>query len=145
MPLVHAPLGVIHFRGPLWGAPSSACRKREILLVACKKVEIYFSKIGFVYCMWSNLNAPGSCAPWCHPLWVPLWDALFSACMKREILLVACKKVEIYFSKIGFVYCMWSNLNAPGSCAPWCHPLWVPLWDALFLSMYEKGNAACGL
>ena len=32
-------------------------------------------------------------------------------------------KVEIYFSKIGFMDCKWSNLNDAGSCSPWCHPI----------------------
>ena len=35
MPQGHTPLGVIHFWGPLWGALSSACRKRKMLHVAC--------------------------------------------------------------------------------------------------------------
>ena len=62
------PPGVILFWGPMWGALSSACRKREKLHVAMwplKKVEIYFGKICFVDCKWADLNVPGS---WCHSL-----------------------------------------------------------------------------
>ena len=50
MPQGHKPLGVIHLLGPLWGALSYVCRKREILHVVVNKAEIYFAKICFIDC-----------------------------------------------------------------------------------------------
>ena len=66
MPQGHTPLGVTHFWCVLCGALFSGCRKREMLHVAAKKVNIYLAKIGFVDSRWSNLNAPGSYTPWCR-------------------------------------------------------------------------------
>ena len=44
---------------------------------------------------------------------VHLWNALFPACGEREILHVACKQIEIYFTKVGFVDSKCTNLSAP--------------------------------
>ena len=55
------------------------------------------------------------------------------------------KKLEIHFAKIGFVDCKWSNLNAPGSYTPCCHPLLGSTVGCPFLCMQEKGNTACCL
>ena len=51
-------------------------------------------------------------------------------------------KVEIYFSKIGFVDSKWSHLNVPGSYTPWCHSLLGSTVGCPFLCMQEKGDAA---
>ena len=64
MPQGHTSLGVTHFWGPLWVALFSACRKMELLQLVVTKVEIYFPKIGFLDCKWTNLNALGSFTPW---------------------------------------------------------------------------------
>ena len=54
-------------------------------------------------------------------------------------------KVEIYFAKIGFMDCICSNLNAPGSYTP-CSYFFVGFSVGCpFLCMQEKGIAACGL
>ena len=54
------PLGVIHF-GVYGGVPfSQHAGKGKCSMWPVKKVEIYFSEIGFVDSKWSNLNAPGS-------------------------------------------------------------------------------------
>ena len=114
------------------------------------KVEIHFAKIGFVDCKWSNLNAPGSYTPCSNLLckirfrWLlmvqfecprvihPLLSSTIGVCCTVPLSLHAgkgkccmwpIKKVEIYFSKIGFVDSKWSNLNAPGSLTPWFHSL----------------------
>ena len=50
-------------------------------------MEIPFRKICFIDCKRSNLNAPGSYTPLCHPLLgyiTDSWGALFCACKKRE-------------------------------------------------------------
>ena len=146
MPQGHTPLGVTHCWGPLWGALSSACRKREMLHVVVNKVEIYSSKIGFVDSKWSNLNTPGSCTPSFIHFLGQLWDGPFSACRKREMLHVVGNKVEIYFSKIGFLDCKWSNLNTPGSYTPWCHSFFRSTVGGVPFTLHAgKGNAACGL
>ena len=54
-------------------------------------------------------------------------------------------KVEIYYAKIGFMDCKWSNLNAQWSYTPWCYSLLGSILGCPFHSMQEKGNAACGL
>ena len=55
------------------------------------------------------------------------------------------EKVEILFVKIGFVDPQWSNLNAPRSYTPFCHPLLGSTVGCPFLCMQEKGNATCDL
>ena len=53
-------------------------------------------------------------------------------------------KVEIYFSKKGFVDCKRSNL--PWSYTPWCHSLLRSTVGCPFLYyMQEKEYASCGL
>ena len=47
------PLGIILFWGPQWSVLFSSCRKMKTLHVACKKVEIYFSEIGFIDYNWN--------------------------------------------------------------------------------------------
>ena len=56
--------------------PFLACRKREMLHMTSKKIEIYLWKIGFVDCKWTNCP-------------------LFPACRKRKILHLTYKKVKI--------------------------------------------------
>ena len=48
--------------------------------------------------------------------WGPLWDALFSACRKSQMLHLFVKKVENYCSKVGAVY-------SKCSMTSWCHSL----------------------
>ena len=110
-----------------------------MLHVVGNKVEIYFSKIGFIDCKWSNLNTPGSYTPCVIHFWGPLWSALYSAGRKRECCMWLINKVEIYFSKIGFVNCKWSNLNVPGSYTPWLHSLLGSTVGCPFPCMQEKG------
>ena len=50
-------------------------------------------------------------------------------------------KVEIYFAKIGFVECKWSNRNAPVLYSPWSHSLLEYIVWCPFHYMQEKGNA----
>ena len=70
------------------------------------KVEIHFAKIGFVDCKWSNLNAPGLYTPWCHSLVGSNVECLFSLhAGEGKCCMWDVNKVEIYFSKIGFVDC----------------------------------------
>ena len=59
-----------------------------------------------------QLNVPGLYTAWCHSLLVSTVGCFFSACRKRECCMWLVNKVEIYKSKIGFLYCKWSNLNA---------------------------------
>ena len=61
-----------------------------MLHVSVNKVEIYFSKIGFVDCKWSNLNAQGHLPLGAIHFWGTLWGVHFTACRKREMLHVAC-------------------------------------------------------
>ena len=63
----------------------------------------------------------------------------------EKCCMLLVKKVEIFFTKIGFVYSKWSNLNAPGSYTSWCHLLLGSTVECPFLWMQEKGDAACGL
>ena len=102
------------------------------------KVEIYLSKIGFVNSKWSNLNVPGSYTPWCHP---PLGFTVgcpFLCMQEREMLHVSVNKVEIHFTKLGFMDCIWPNLIAPGSYTPLCHSLLGSTVECPFLWMQEK-------
>ena len=78
------------------------------------KVEIYLWKMGFMDCKWSNLNAPGSYTPWCHSLLGSTVGCPFLCMLEKGMLHMSVNKVEIYFSKIGFVDCWGSNLNAQG-------------------------------
>ena len=54
----HTPLGVIHFWGPLWGALFSACRKREVLHVACLKSGNSYCKNRFCGLQMVQLECP---------------------------------------------------------------------------------------
>ena len=86
-------------------------------------MEIHFAKIGFLDSKWSNLNAPGSDAPWCHPLFGSSVGCPFPLhAGKGKCCMWPVNKVEIHFAKIGFLYSKWCNLNASGSSPPWCHP-----------------------
>ena len=100
--------------GSAMGCPFPSMQEREMLHLTCDKVEIHFSQIGFLDCKWSNLNAPGSYTPWCHSLLVSTVGCLFLCMQEKGMLHVSVNKVEIKFSKIGFVDCKWSNLNASG-------------------------------
>ena len=57
MPQGHTPLGLIYFWGPLWGAHFLCMLEKGMLHMSVNKVEIYFLKIGFVHCKWSNIVA----------------------------------------------------------------------------------------
>ena len=61
-----------------------------MLHMSANKVEIYFAKIGFMDSKWFNLNAQGYTPLAAIHFWAPLWVALSSACMKREMLFVTC-------------------------------------------------------
>ena len=64
---------------------------------------------------------------------------------KGKCCIWAVNKVEIHFSKIGFMESKWPTLNAPGSYTPKCHSLLGFSVGCPFLCIEEKGNAACGL
>ena len=69
-----------------------------MLYVACYKVEMYFSKIGFVDCIWSNLNALVSFTFGVNcGVTFPLYEGKGKRCMWP------INKEEIYFAEIGFV------------------------------------------
>ena len=107
----------------IFGALSSAWRKRELLHAGHYKVEIYFPKIGFMDCKFSNLNATGSCAPWCHALCGPLWVLFPLDAGKGNCYMWVIKKWKDIFPKIGFMDYKWSNSNVSGSCARVMRPL----------------------
>ena len=67
---------------------------------------------------WTNLNASGSYTPCCYSLLGTTVGCPLLCMQEKGMLHVGYKKVEIYFSKIGFVDSKWSNLNAPGSYTP---------------------------
>ena len=102
--------------------------KWKCCIWTANNMEIYFTKIGFLDCKWSNLNAPGSHTPWCHSFLGSTEGCPLLCMQEKGLLHVACEKVEIYSSKIGFVDSKWSNLNTPGSYTPWC-PLYVALFS----------------
>ena len=64
-------------------------------------VEIYFSKMGFLDCKWSNLNAPGSYIPWCHSLLGPAVECPSLHAGKGKCCMCLLTKVETYFTKGG--------------------------------------------
>ena len=91
------------------------------------KVEISFSKIGFVDSKWATWNTTG----FIHPL---VLFAFGSNCMvpfpphvgAGKCCMWLLKKLDFSFSKIGFVDSKWANWNTTGSSTPWFHSLLGP-------------------
>ena len=83
--------------------------------------------------------------------WGPLWDARFFACIyvpKSEWHSTAASVYDpcrIYFAKVGFVDCNWSNLIILGSYTPCGHSFLESIMGCPFLGMHGKKDDACGL
>ena len=85
----------------------------------------------FLDCIWLDLNAPVSYTPWCHSLLGSITKVpFFQHAGKGKCCMWIVNKMEIYFAKIGFIDCKWSNLNRPSSYTPWC-------LDSLLVSTLE--------
>ena len=122
-----------------------------------RDANVILLKIGFMYCKWSNLNAPGSvsfasgltvdCFLFLDTLCQPRPLSSLYAWRKREMLHVVWvyNKVEILCAKMGYMGGKWSNLNASGSSTPWSLSPLGSTMGCPFSCTQEKENAACSL
>ena len=109
--------------GSIMECPFRCMQEKECCIWIVIKVKIYFQNMGFIDSKWSNLNAPGSYTPCCHSLLGSIVGCPFLCMQENGCCMWLLNKVETHFAKVGFVDCKWSNLNAPGSYALWCHSL----------------------